>query len=66
MNISQRALLAALNAPVKKAAPVEVGWIIPTGGSNLVPTLRNVVKAGKRIGVQVLDNGPLKFFAEEP
>lgn len=62
--LSMGAILAALQPPERKQ-PEYVGWFVPNNGA-LTKTLQNVAKAGKRIGVTVLDIGTVKFFAEDP
>ncbi|MDE2097007.1 MAG: hypothetical protein KGL39_07160 [Patescibacteria group bacterium] len=43
----------------------KVGWFIPNS-SALIQALRNIQRTpGKRIHCQVLDNGPVEFFAED-
>lgn len=80
MRKSQLAVLRALTAPTRGVwidkgdtrhlttptleGAEYVGWFIPNN-SALTVTLRNVVKAGKRIGVLVEPNGVIKFFAED-
>lgn len=43
----------------------EVGWFIPNSYT-LLQAMRNIQRTpGKRIHVEVLDNGPIKFYAED-
>ncbi len=62
MNYSQRAILAALNAP--RPPKEKIGWFIPNSAA-LIETMRNVRKAGKLCTLEVLPNGPVEFFAED-
>lgn len=52
-------------APVALPKRTYVGWFVPNS-VELVYTLRSIQKhPGKRIHVEVLDNGPIRFYAEE-
>lgn len=65
MRKSQLAVLAALNAPAPAKKRVEVGWFLPNSPA-LIETMRNVAKAGKLCVVEVMVNGPCKFYAVDP
>lgn len=62
MRSSQRAVFAALNS--KPKAPEPVGWVRPND-MRLVPTLRNVIAAGKGVAAMPATNGFLFFYAVE-
>lgn len=62
MRLSQRAILAALNSKPKDPEPV--GWFRPND-PRLVPTLRNVRRAGKGIAATPSDNGFVFLYAVE-
>lgn len=48
-------------APSKRE---KLGWFIPNSLA-LIQTMRNAIKAGKRVVIDVLPNGPVEFFAED-
>ena len=62
--LSTGAILAALKPP-ERTEPEYVGWFVPNNQA-LTDTFRNVVKAGKRVGVTTMKNGTVKFYAEDP
>lgn len=62
MRSSQRAILAALNSKPKDPEPV--GWFKPND-MRLVPTLRNVLAAGKGIAATPASNGMIFLYAIE-
>lgn len=62
MRSSQRAILAALNSKPKDPEPV--GWFKPND-ARLVPTLRNVLTAGKGIAATPASNGMIFLYAVE-
>lgn len=65
MRTSQRAILAALNAPTPAKKRVEVGWFIPNS-AELRAQMQHIQKQpGKRIHVEALVNGPVKFYSED-
>jgi hypothetical protein len=65
MNYSQRAILSALNAPIKKAPRVELGWFVPNSAELRAQMRFHQKQPGKRITLEALDNGPVKFFVED-
>lgn len=62
MRTSQRAILAVLNSKAKDPEPV--GWMRPND-VRLVPTLRNVLAAGKGIAATPSANGFIFLYAVE-
>lgn len=62
MRKSQRAILSALNSKPKDPEPV--GWFKPND-VRLVPTLRNVLAAGKGIAATPAVNGLIFLYAVE-
>lgn len=62
MKKSQLAILAALNSKPKDPEPV--GWMRPND-MRLVPTLRNVLAAGKGIAATPAENGIIFLYAVE-
>lgn len=62
MRKSQLAILAALNSKAKDPEPV--GWMRPND-PRLIPTLRNVNKAGKGVAATTSENGFIFLYAVE-
>lgn len=62
MKTSQLAILSALNSKPKDPEPV--GWMRPND-MRLVPTLRNVIAAGKGIAAMPASNGMIFLYAVE-
>lgn len=63
--ISQRSILAALSKPAPAPKRTYVGWFVPNNAA-LRACLQDIVKKGKRIHVEPLENGPVKFYEEDP
>lgn len=65
LQISQLSILAALSAPMPKPKRVEVGWFIPNSAELRAQMQAIHKRPGKRIAVEPLPNGPVKFFEED-
>lgn len=60
--LALRSFLAPLLAPKKR---LEVGWFVPNS-AELRAQLQAIQKnPGKRIAVEALANGPVRFYAED-
>lgn len=61
---SRLSIFVALSKPLPKKDPEPVGWFKPND-ARLIPTLRNVVAAGKGIAAAPSDNGFIFLYAVE-